>query len=609
MASPSLPSPTSCLLLSSLIQQGGLALRPSGGLVASSMASGGGGGFSSHKDYFAHKQQNLARQFSNRSEAPKLSNALEHVVAHLNGYTATPKDELVRTLTDHGGQYSQYLTRFVTHLITDKLPTAHVRRYENNKQRSRNVVTVQWLLDSAQHKKKMPESKYLPKEFRHPHQRLIPFDANPSGQVINHHPGEQHPKNENYFVSVRARQPGFDPCAMTFPRGLIPLGDTEWITNTAVTESRVSEEWMQAFQTFRSQVAVGVAKTVSLSRLASSIHAREEGPGEAALWVRDRSLEEKIVHQRPLFVLLPDISLSEIEVLNAAGLFTCGDVINDMDNSGTDGVASLIFGGRFKYIRALANCAAPIQPDNCDDMCIPPPPTTNSGFGLESMSALDADRQKGWECLQCTYFNPADFLACAMCGALVPVPAPEPPSPPRHRVARSADDYKRKRRKISGGSEKLNDRSASNRSGRKTVRSPFEMASSPTPSRSRQRFDTSPIRLSTASFDDVEDEVECAKEIMCDDWREIEPWLSDWLRNETKPDATPLILAAEAMIKGWCTEALGHMTRLLEKECSHHVAWHHTLRNYVVRVDELIRERYGGLFKPCENMRNQFKVS
>uniref|UniRef100_A0A7S4BM32 BRCT domain-containing protein n=1 Tax=Chrysotila carterae TaxID=13221 RepID=A0A7S4BM32_CHRCT len=130
----------------------------------------GGGGWDGHSDYFAHKNAQLRSQYS--AGVDIISACLRGVVVHVDGATATRKDELAELVTAHGGSYSQYPGRSVTHFVVNTVPIAKVKQWHSERKlRTLHVVQERWLLDSARQRRRLPEGDYALRELLHPHQQ------------------------------------------------------------------------------------------------------------------------------------------------------------------------------------------------------------------------------------------------------------------------------------------------------------------------------------------------------------------------------------------------------------------------------------------------------
>ena len=141
----------------------------------------GGGGWSSFGEYMQHKTRSLAERYG--ESAPTQSRIFKGVRAKLDGDALHEIDDqdVMRIVQTHGGSYASHETGDVTHLLANNLPAAKVKaklahiHQSAKKGKPYHVVTVAWLVDSAEQGRRLPERDYRLEELRCPEQQTLGF--------------------------------------------------------------------------------------------------------------------------------------------------------------------------------------------------------------------------------------------------------------------------------------------------------------------------------------------------------------------------------------------------------------------------------------------------
>ena len=125
---------------------------------------GGGGGWSGFGAYMRDKTIKLTDQFSGRYD--KVSELLKGKTFWSTGRMAGIDVDIKELITRHGGDYLQYGFRNVTHILASNLAMSNQnwKKLLGGKFASKSyaIVTPQWLIDSIEAGRCLPESEYLP---------------------------------------------------------------------------------------------------------------------------------------------------------------------------------------------------------------------------------------------------------------------------------------------------------------------------------------------------------------------------------------------------------------------------------------------------------------
>ncbi|KAJ3171754.1 hypothetical protein HDU87_008296 [Geranomyces variabilis] len=107
-------------------------------------------------NYIQVRRQKLAKQ------GPEpVSDLLKGVKVYINGYMGMDDLELRHLVVQHGGKIAMGLAlRTVTHLVCTSLCEKKKHALLNGKIASVKVVRKEWILDSIQQSKKLPENSY-----------------------------------------------------------------------------------------------------------------------------------------------------------------------------------------------------------------------------------------------------------------------------------------------------------------------------------------------------------------------------------------------------------------------------------------------------------------
>ena len=95
--------------------------------------------------------KSLKKRF--RGQTSSLFNGL---VFYVNGYTEPPQNELREMVVQHGGKFVFQQNSSVTHVVASQLSNTKMGKLKPNDR----VVSPQWVLDSIEHGKLLPTSKY-----------------------------------------------------------------------------------------------------------------------------------------------------------------------------------------------------------------------------------------------------------------------------------------------------------------------------------------------------------------------------------------------------------------------------------------------------------------
>ena len=114
--------------------------------------------------YMANKIQKLNESLNQRPVEERLSDIFHRCSFFVNGDTTPSIGEIQRLVVLHGGLFHSYQLLHTTHIICDRFAASKTEKLRKGiGVGDRFYVTVAWLLDSIQAKKRLPEHLYPPK--------------------------------------------------------------------------------------------------------------------------------------------------------------------------------------------------------------------------------------------------------------------------------------------------------------------------------------------------------------------------------------------------------------------------------------------------------------